>query len=105
MKKIFFIMLLLVFFSVYMGSETSEDYSNSSILNHSVDKTVFMPVKEASVSVYNNVVTKDFKDCVKLAVDNSLGAAKILFINVIDMVVDALSGVGNYVEESDLHNL
>ena len=100
MKKIFFIILLFVFFSAYIGSDTSGEYSNSSVLSHSVDKTVFRPVKDAGVSVYNNVVTQDFKDCVKLAVDNSLGAVKILFVNVIDTVIDVLSSAGSYVEES-----
>lgn len=105
MKKIFFIILLFVFFSAYTNNNTGKDCLNFLALTGSIDKAVFVPVKETSISLYDDVVTKDFKRCVKLAVDSSLVAANILFANLADVVTSIISDVGGRVEQSRLHDL
>lgn len=98
MKKIFSLMILFIVVSAYMSSESDEEYSGTSTLSYNIEQTVFNPVKNVSTSIYNGLVTDDFKGCVRLAVDNTFSAAKILFLNVIDTVISSVSDMGSYLK-------
>lgn len=83
MKKLFFI-LLIVFFIGYIDIDNKGGYLNDTVLNYNIEKTVFKSAKAIGISIYQDIITEDFKDCTKLAVDNTFNAVKILFVNVVD---------------------
>ena len=91
-------MLAFLLLSGYVDGKSIKEYSQAKILTQGANQNVITPVKDVGVSVYKNIVTEDFKGCVRLVVDNSIGAAKILFVNVLNTAVNTLSGVSKYVE-------
>ena len=93
MKKTCSLILLLIFCMGYIGNGDDKLYSNASVLNYDIEETMFKPVETIKVSIYENIITDDFTDCIRLAVNNAFCAAKILFLNIIDTFIEKISEI------------